>query len=99
MSDAEKTEKTSIGEAERRANLRRQFAERAIQGREGIWWRFLFLFLRFLDIENRSTWGWIWLFIVFMVMFYLFDEILTYFGIIAPIEERDPCRQYRYSDC
>ena len=99
MSDAEKIKKTSIGEAERKANLRRQFAERAIQGREGIWWRFLFLFFRFLDIENRSTWGWIWLFIVFMVMFYLFDEILTYFGIIAPIEERDPCRQYRYSDC
>ena len=99
MSDAEKTKKTSIGKAERKANLRRQFAERAIQGKEGIGWRLLFLFFRFLDIENRSVGGWIVLLIVFMVIFYLLDEILTHFGIIAPIEERDPCRQYRYSGC
>ena len=99
MSDAEKTKETSIGPAERRANLQRQFAERAIQGKEGIWRRLLHLFFRFLDVENRSTWGWIRLFIVFMVMYYLFNEILAHFGILAPIEERDPCRQWRYSDC
>ena len=99
MSDAEKTKETSIGPAERRANLQRQFAERAIQGKEGIWWRLLHLFFRFLDIENRSTGGWIRLFIVFMILFYLLDETLTHFGITAPIEERDPCRQYRYSGC
>ena len=74
MNDTEKTKKRSIGEAEQRANLQRQFAESAIQGKEGIWWRILFLFFRFLDIENRSIGGWISLFIVFMVAFWILNH-------------------------
>ena len=96
MSDAEKTKKTSIGEAERKANLRRQFAERAIQGKEGIWWRLLHLFFRFLDIENRSIGGWISLFIVFMAAVWILNHTLEHFGITPPFEERGPY-QLRYS--
>ena len=96
MSDTEKTKKTSIGEAERRANLQRQFAERAIQSKEGIWWRILFFFFRFLDIENRSIGGWISLFIVFMAAVWILNHTLEHFGITPPFEERGPY-QLRYS--
>ena len=96
MSDAEKTKETSIGPAERRANLQRQFAERAIQGKEGIALRLFFLFFRFLNIENRSIGGWIWLFIVFMVAVWILNHTLEHFGITPPFEERGPY-QLRYS--
>ena len=82
MHDGEKTKKTSIGEAERKANLQRQFAEIAIQGKEGVGVRLLFLFFRFLDIENRSIGGWIRLFIVFMAAVWILNITLEHFGII-----------------
>ena len=97
MSDAEKTEKTSIGEAQQRANLQRQFEERAIQGKEGIWWRLFCISSRFL--QNRSPAELIVLFIVFMVAMFFLDITLEHFGISQQFEERDPCGQYRYSGC
>ena len=96
MSDTEKTKKTSIGEAERRANRRRQFAETAIQGKKGIWWRILFPSFKFLDIENRSIGGWISLFIVLMAAVWILNHTLEHFGITHPFEERGPY-QLRYS--
>ena len=92
MSDAEKTKKTSIGKAERKANLRRQFAERAIKGNEGIGWRLLFLFFRFLDIENRSVGGWIVLLIVFLAAVWILNVTLEHFGVTPPFEEREAYR-------